>query len=150
MLLFSFMNRVTAQFLGIPSLMKMKKEKFLPIKLREYMFHCKRTIEVPNSCDKLSKTPKSYGTIKYPGYPPKITNAVRLRLLREASKGQSSFREVQKSPNLPIKSSIVRQLLLESPNRVHRNRKKSPALTALHKKMRVYWVKKKVTWTKEK
>ena len=46
-------------------------------------------------------------------------------------------------PSLPRK---VRQLLHELPNRVYWNMRTAPALTAKHKD----WLKKKVTWTKEK
>ena len=80
----------------------------------------------------------------------KLPNAARRRLYREASKGQSSSRDLQKSQNLPITPRRVRQLLHESSNLVYRNWKTAPALTAEHKKMRVDCVKKKVTWTKEK
>ena len=45
------------------------------------------------------KDPESYGNRKCPGRPPKITNAARHRLYREASKGQSSSRDRQKSQN---------------------------------------------------
>ena len=68
------------------------------------------------------KDPKSYGTRKRPGHPPKITNAAGRRLFREASKGQSSLRDRQKSQNLTItqkKKKKVRQLLHKSPNHVY-------------------------------
>ena len=60
------------------------------------------------------------------------------------------MRDLQKSQNLSITPRRVRLLLHESPNLVYRNRKTVPALTAKLKKMRLDWVKKKVTWTKEK
>ena len=82
--------------------------------------------------------------------PPKITNAARRRLFRVASNGHSSSRDLQKFQNLSITPRRVRQLLPELPNLVYQNRKTTPVLTAEHKKMRVDWVKKKVTWTKEK
>ena len=96
------------------------------------------------------KDPESYGTRKRPGHPLKITNTARRRLFREASKGQSSSRDLQKSPNLPITPRRIRQLLHESPNLVYRNKKTTSALTAKHNKMRADRVKKRVTWTKEK
>ena len=96
------------------------------------------------------KGPESYGTRKRPGRPRKMANAARRRLFQEASKRQSSLRDQQKSHNLPIIPRSVRQLLYESPNRVYRNRKTAPTLTTEHKKMRVNWVKKKVTCTMEK
>ena len=96
------------------------------------------------------KDPESYTTRKCPGRPSKITNAARRRLFREVSKGKSSSRYLQKSQNLPITSRRVRQLLHESPNLVYRNRKTTLARPAKHKNMRKDWVKKKVTWTKEK
>ena len=80
----------------------------------------------------------------------KITDAARRWLFRESSKGQSSLRDQQKSQNLPITPRKVRQLLHESPNLVYQNRKTTPALIAKHKKMHIDWVKRKVTWTKEK
>ena len=92
------------------------------------------------------KDSESYGTKKRPGRPPKITNAARRRLFREASKGQSSSRDLQKSQNLPITPRRVRQLLQESPNLEHRNKKIVPALTAKYNKMRVDWAKKKVPY----
>ena len=95
------------------------------------------------------KHPESYGTRKRSGRPPKITNVARRRLFREASKGQFSSKDPYKSQNLPITPKRVRQLLPELPNLVYRNRKTIPALTAKHK-MRVDWVKKKVTQKKEK
>ena len=95
------------------------------------------------------KDPELYGTKKRPGRPPWITNAARRQLFREASKGQSSSRNLQKSQNLSI-TLRVHQLLHESPNLVYRNGKKAPALTGKYKKIRVDLVKKKVTWTKEK
>ena len=82
------------------------------------------------------KDPELYGTRKRPGCPPKITNAATRRFFREASKEQSSSRDLKKSSNLPI-TLRVRQLLHESPNIVYRNRKTAPALTAKHK-MRVH------------
>ena len=88
-----------------------------------------------------------YGTWKRPSHPPIIPNAARRRLFRE---GQSSSRDLEKSQNLPIIPRRVRQLLHESPNLVYRNRKTVLALTAKHEKMRIDWVKKKVTWTMEK
>ena len=69
---------------------------------------------------------ESYVTRKRP---PKVTIAARRRLFLDASKGQSSSRDLQKSQNLPIIPRTVRQLLHESPNLVYR--------------------KKKVTWTME-
>ena len=96
------------------------------------------------------KDPESYGTRKHPGRPPKIRNAARRVPFREAFKGQSSSRDLQKSQNLPITPRRVRQLIHESSNLVYRNRKTGPALTAKHKKTREDRVKKKVTWTKEK
>ena len=50
---------------------------------------------------------ESYGTRKRPGHSPKITNAARCRLCPEASKGQSSLRDLQKSQNLPITSRTI-------------------------------------------
>ena len=47
------------------------------------------------------KDSESHGARKRPDHPPKITNAARRRLFREASKGQSSSRDLQKSQNLP-------------------------------------------------
>ena len=60
-----------------------------------YKFHCKRTVMVPNICEKLSKG--SYGTRIHSGRPPKITNAAKCQLFLEASKRQSSSRDLQKS-----------------------------------------------------
>ena len=76
------------------------------------------------------KDPESYATRKRPSCPPKITNADRRRLFREASKGQLSSRDLQKSQNLLITPRRVRQLLHESPNLVYRNKKTAPALIA--------------------
>ena len=95
------------------------------------------------------KDPESYGTRKCPDHPPKFTNAARRRLFREASKKQSCSRNLQKYQNSPITPIRVCKLLHESPNPVYRD-KTAPALTAKHRKMCVDWVKKKVTWTKEK
>ena len=89
--------------------------------------------------------PESCGTSKRPGRPPKITNAARRRLFREASKRQSSSKDLQKSQNLPITARRVHQLLHEQLSFVYRNRKTEPALSAKHKR-HVDWVKKKVTW----
>ena len=94
------------------------------------------------------KDPESDGTRKRPGHPPKIINAARRRLFREASKGQSSTRDRKKSPNLPITPRRVRQFLHESPNLVYWNKKTAAALTVKYKKTCVDWVKKKVTCTK--
>ena len=80
----------------------------------------------------------------------KLQVLARRRLFREASKGQSSSRDLQKSQNLPISPRRVHQLLHESPNLIYQNMKTVPALTAKHKKMHLDWIKKKVTWTKEK
>ena len=96
------------------------------------------------------KDPESYDTGKRPGRPPKITNEARRLLFREAFKGQSSSKNLQKSQSLSITPRRARQLIHESSNLVYRNRKTSPALTAKHKKTHEDRVKKKVTWTKEK
>ena len=96
------------------------------------------------------KDPESYGIRKCPGWPPKIRNAARCQLFWEASKEQSSSRDLQKSQNLPITPRRVWQLLHESSNLAYRNRTTAPPLTAKHKKMRVDWLKKKVIRTKEK
>ena len=95
------------------------------------------------------KDPESYGTRKRPGRPHIITNAAIQRLFREAPKGQTNSRDLQKSQNWPIAPRRVCQLLHESPNLVHRNRKTASALIA-KQKMRVDWLKKKVTWKMEK
>ena len=59
-------------------------------------------------------------------------------------------RSVKNLEFTPITPRKVRQLLHESLNLVYQNRKTAPVLTAKHKKMGIDWVKKKVTWTKEK
>ena len=106
-------------------------------------FHCNRTVEVPNSCKKnYLEDPESYDTRKRPDRPPKITNADRRQLFREASKGQSSSKNLQKPLNLHIAPRRVRQFLHKSQNIVYRKRKIAPALTAKHKNMRVDWVNK--------
>ena len=88
------------------------------------------------------KDPESYGTRKRLGRPPKITNAARRQLFREVSNGQPSSRDLQKSQNLPVTPTRVRQLLHESPNFVYRKGDTALVLTAKHKKMRVDSVKK--------
>ena len=128
-----------------------KKDKFLPINWKENLCFIARELSRSRTAVRnYLKDSESYVTRKRPGRPPKIKNAARRRLFREASKGQSSSRDLQKSQNIPITPRRVRQLLHESPNLVYRNRKTAPLLTADHNKMRVDWVKKKVTWTKEK
>ena len=52
------------------------------------------------------KDPELYGTRKHPGRSSKITNEARHRLFREASKGPSSSRNLQRSQNLPITPSL--------------------------------------------
>jgi len=95
------------------------------------------------------KDPEGYGAKKRPGRPPKMTNTAKRRLFREASKGQSSSREMQQSLELPVTARRIRQMLNKSPNFVYRRRKTTPALTVRHKQVRVEWVKEKVTWTKQ-
>ena len=127
-------------------LMKMKKSKLLPINWKENP--CFIAGEVSRSrtfARNYLKNPESYDIRKRPGCPPKITNAARRRLFREASKGQSSLRDLQKSQNLPLTPRRVRRLLHESPTLVYRNKKTTPALTAKYKELCVDRVKKKVT-----
>ena len=140
------MNTVTAKCLGTPlhlnenekgqisaNKLEGKSLSFIARELRNYLKDL--SCMAPEKC---------------PGHPLKITNTARHWLFQEASKGQSSLRDLQKSQNLSITPRRVCQLLHELPNFVYQNKETAPDLTAKHKKMHVDWVKKKVTWTKEK
>ena len=68
-------------------LKKMKKGKFLEEK--SISFIARELSRSRTAVRNYSKDAESYGTRKRPGHPPKITNAARHQLFREASKRQS-------------------------------------------------------------
>ena len=147
------MNTVTAKCLGTPlHLNENEKGQISAYKLegKSISFIARELSKSQTVVRNYLNGPESYGTRIRPGCLPKITNAARRWLFREAFKRQSISRDLQKSQNLPITPRKVRQFLPESPNLVNRNRKTAPALTAKHKKVRIDWLKKNVTWTKEK
>lgn len=93
------------------------------------------------------KDPEGYKVNKWPGRPPKISPATKRNLLRQASKGEKTSKQLVKDLNLPIKHRRVQQILSSSPNLEYTKRKSVPKLTREQKKDRVKWAKKKVRFT---
>ena len=93
--------------------------------------------------------PAGYGKSTTLGRPCKISKTALRRLLREASKGQLSSKQLQQALELNITPRRVRQILKSAPNLVFQKRKQVPKLTENHKKERVKWARAKVTWSQE-
>ena len=96
------MNTVTAKCLGTPPLNEKGKISADKLEGKSISFIARELSRLWTVGRNYLKDPELYGTRKCPGCPPKIKNAARRRLFQEASKGQSSSRDLQKSSNLPI------------------------------------------------
>ncbi|KAF0702855.1 hypothetical protein AaE_015677 [Aphanomyces astaci] len=75
---------------------------------------------------------------------PKVTQRDTRRVLRVASQGQSSSSKIKTELQLDVSSRTVRRILAKVPHLKYKKRKKTPRLTAGHKKARVEWAKSHV------
>ena len=90
-----------------------------------------------NTIRRFLKDPDAYGTAKHPGRPPLLDPTSRRRLIREATKGKASSRQLVTICDLPVKDRRVRQLLQSDPKFVYKKRLSGPVLTDAHKKARL-------------
>ena len=91
-------------------------------------------------------SPDTYDTTKRSGRPRTLTVYGQRRLLREAKKGKSSARELQKKLEIPLSVRRVRELLQEDPELKYTKRKGAPVLTPRHIEARLQWAFEKITW----
>jgi transposase len=90
--------------------------------------------------------PEGYNTIKRPGRPKMLTPAAERLLLRTASKGKLSSRELKQELKLPLSARRIRDVLAACPTLSYVKRMPTPTLTQLHKQNRLTWARGKVTW----
>ena len=87
-------------------------------------------------CSFLSN-PKEYATKKHPGRPPKISATALRLLLREASKGDRSAKQLRDDLQLGVGVKRVQQLLRAAPHLSYERPVASPWMTKTHKVERV-------------
>jgi len=92
--------------------------------------------------DRFLADPNGYGTTKSPGRPPLLNDTARRHLIREATKGKASSRQLVTICDLPIKDRRVRQILHDHPKFVFKKRLSGPVLTDSHKKARLKYAQK--------
>jgi len=88
---------------------------------------------------KMSALPRS-------GRPPKLSATAKRRLVREASKGESSARELNVMLDLPVSVSRTRAVLSSTPHLRYSRVNRGPMLTPTHVLRRKNWATEKVTW----
>lgn len=91
--------------------------------------------------------PTKYGKTKRGGRKRVLTIKEECRLLRTASKSDTSATQLKFSPALPISAVCTRAYLYRSVTLQHMKLKKAPALSALHKQAGLDWAREQVTWT---
>ncbi|CDF38310.1 unnamed protein product [Chondrus crispus] len=95
------------------------------------------------------KNPPAYGSEKRTGRPPKLTLALKRRVIREVSKGEKSANQTRKALDLPVHRSRV-QALLKKDTRLQYTKFLSARLSPFHMQQILDWVKKHVTWNDNK
>ena len=75
----------------------------------------------------------------------KLTSFMKRRLLRAASNGLMSARELKGSLNLHVTARRIQQILHETPHLKYRKVQKAPALTPQHRNAREEWARRFVT-----
>ncbi|CDF34225.1 unnamed protein product [Chondrus crispus] len=75
------------------------------------------------------KNPPAYGSKKRTERPPKLTPALRRRVFREASKGETSANQIRKALDLPVNRSRVQALLKKDTHLQYTKFLSAPLLT---------------------
>jgi len=94
---------------------------------------------VLDNTGKLRASPRS-------GRPPNLTTVAKRRLIREASKGESSARELNIMLDLPITGSRTRAILSAAPHLKYSRMKRGPMLTPSHVLRRKACATEHATW----
>jgi transposase len=91
-------------------------------------------------------SPSTYGISKRPGRPSKLTDRQERLLLREASKGKKSARQLKNALNLPLHLSSVQRLLKKASHLEYKKRLAAPLLTRSHINARLLWAQDKINY----
>ena len=89
--------------------------------------------------------PESYGTKTSTGRPQKLSEHEKRVVLREASKGFSSTRDLKNNLNLEVSRWTVFRCIQRSSFLKFVKRQHQPLLTEAHKKIRLNWAKEMVS-----
>lgn len=95
------------------------------------------------------KNPENYASYENTGKKTKLTNRDRRRIIQSAEHGDQSSSQIVKSMALPVTSRRVRQLLKDNPHLQWRKRQSTPNLKNHHKKARLEFAKKYMTWNEQ-
>ena len=98
------------------------------------------------------RNPAKYGTKKSTGRPSKLSGADKRRILRLASTGKKSARDIKNETEVSVGLGHIQKIISSSPNLVQKKRKHAPVLTSQHKvareKFAVDAVQLDSTWDK--
>ncbi|CDF32564.1 unnamed protein product [Chondrus crispus] len=83
---------------------------------------------------RLLNNPAQYGTIQRPGRPPKVTEAVRRRVIREASKKLTTASKIRKALELSVSTSTVQQIIRGTGFMAFKTMATAPWITNEHRK----------------
>ncbi|CDF36130.1 unnamed protein product [Chondrus crispus] len=96
------------------------------------------------------KNPAAYGSKRRSGRPPKLTPALKRRVIREVSKGEKSANQIRKALDLSVHRSRVQALLRRDTNLKYIKFINAPVLLPMHMQQSLGWPKNHVTWDDEK
>ena len=80
-----------------------------------------------------------------PRRPPQLTPAVKRRVIREATEGETSAIQIRKAPELPVRKFHVHALVNIYTNLQYTTFIRAPVLTPIHVQQSLDWVKEHVT-----